>query len=285
MDEKERYKLLARHVRPFLDRVQSLDDPEWIKSSVMTNFALLENYTDTWKQLLRLKSLLPPEEVHAFRETLDKFRSPWTISDHGFVKQLAHWKPATINNRFVDSYKLLAELGRVHFLTSGTLLGFVREGDMLAHDDDMDFGIMLRGDTLEEVVADLFSLKRQLFARGLLPNWQFFPNRCFARLKSDKIHIDLFPSWVMDGKLHCWPHGIVDIKDVLPIATRDTPRGLLNFPARPEKILECAYGEKWRVPDRTYSYPWQRTFRIFGAYGAEYQRQLENNLDLYPGKG
>lgn len=284
MDEKERYKLLAKQVRPVLDQQENLGDVAWLKASIMTNFALLENFPQTWKQLLRLKDILSPAELTTFREQLDEFRHPWTITDHGFGKSLTHWKEETLTGRFDSSYAVLAELGRTHFLTSGTLLGFVREGNVLEHDDDIDFGVMMKGDTLEEVVSDLFDLQRELFEKGLLDNWKFLPTRTFARLKSDKIHIDLFPTWVLDGKLYCWPHGVINIDDVLPIDTRETPRGHLNFPAKSEVILETAYGEDWRVPDHTYTYPWNRTFRIFKDYQAEYKRQLRLNLDLYPGR-
>jgi hypothetical protein len=284
MDEKERYKMLARQVRPVLDEQQNLDDAAWIKASVMTNLALLENFPQTWKQLLRLKELISSEELQDFRKQMFDFREPWTVTDHGFGKTLTHWKEETLTGRFSSSYEVLAGLGREHFLTSGTLLGFVREGNVLEHDDDIDFGVMLKGDTLEEVVADMFSLQRELFNLGVLDSWKFLPTRTFARLKSEKIHIDLFPSWVMDGKLYCWPHGIIEVDDILPIDTRETVRGDLNFPANPEAVLKTAYGESWRVPDKTYTYPWNRTFKVFKDYQAEYKRQLALNMDLYPGQ-
>lgn len=284
MNEKELYKLLAKHVHPIIERHEDKSDVEWLKAAVMTNFALLQNYPHTWKHLLRLKKMLPADELKEFREKIDEFRAPWTISDHGYVKTLTHWKMETLTGRFENSYALLADLGRDHFLTSGTLLGFVREGDVLAHDDDIDFGIMLNGDTLEEVVADLFVLKRELFERKVLENWDLAPNRAFARLKSNKIHIDLFPSFIVDGKLHCWPHGIIEVDDMLPLEVKETKRGPLSFPARPDAVLTAAYGENWRTPDRTYSYPWDRTLKIFEDYHAEYRRQLADNLDLYPGR-
>jgi hypothetical protein len=284
MDEKERYRLLAQLVRPLVNQHQNLADAEWLKASIMTNLALLENAIETWKQLLRLKGILKPEEFAVFREQLFKFRDPWTITEHGYKKSLTHWQESTLTGRFESSYALLAELGRTHFLTSGTLLGFVREGNVLEHDDDIDFNVMIKGDTLEEVVSDMFDFQRELFKKGVLDNWEFLPTRTFARLKSEKIHIDLFPSWIMDGKLYCWPHGIINIDDILPVSAQETPRGHLNFPARPEAVLECAYGDSWRVPDTTYSYPWNRTFKVFKDYQAEYKRQLADNLDIYPGR-
>ncbi len=55
----------------------------------------------------------------------------------------------------------------------------------------------------------------------------------------------------------------------------------LNFAANPEPITSCAYGAGWRGPDKVYSYPWDKTERVFRSYNVEYERQLTLNMVIY----
>ena len=47
----------------------------------------------------------------------------------------------------------LEELGRPTYISYGTLLGLVRDGRLIAHDDDVDLAVVLAGATITDVVA------------------------------------------------------------------------------------------------------------------------------------
>jgi hypothetical protein len=142
----------------------------------------------------------------------------------------------------LDLHRELEPLGVQPFLISGTLLGYVREGDFIPWDKDIDLGVLsqeIASSDLEAAVASWprFTAKRLDWTDRL-------------RIDHDNgIKIDVFPHYP-DGPDRVWHDGT---------ATRwwNTPFGLrtVSFlgvdqavPDDPERYLEENYGD-WRTPD------------------------------------
>ncbi len=62
---------------------------------------------------------------------------------------------------------LLAKEGLEVFANSGTLLGLVREGAFLEHDNDIDLGLILKAQTEEDAAKEWITLCDKLIGKGI----------------------------------------------------------------------------------------------------------------------
>jgi hypothetical protein len=144
------------------------------------------------------------------------------------------------------------------FLAYGSLLGAVREGGLIGHDNDADLGYVSRHDHPAEAVAESFRLQRALVERG-------FPVTRYSGMgiRVDVTEpdggtrgLDVFGGFMRDGHLYLmgevgapferdwvWPLGEVGFEG------RSFPA-----PARPERLLEAMYGPTWRTADPAYKF-------------------------------
>jgi len=138
-----------------------------------------------------------------------------------------------------DINRVLRANGMKPFLVSGTLLGRIREGQLLAHDNDIDIGLM---DDVDENTA-----ARVLGASGY---FHLLPRRvgdCLRVKHLNGIAIDVFLHYTDNGTV--W-HGGTKAR------WYNTPFGLTEttflgerfwIPDAPERYLEENYGD-WRTP-------------------------------------
>jgi len=137
------------------------------------------------------------------------------------------------------------------FLAAGTLLGFIRQGGPLAHDRDIDIGLM-RANTDAAGPVDLIRAHPDLIlSRSARPGDRY------VGLTVDGIATDVF---IFD--LH--PNGFVCGFSDLPgdIQWRHQPFGLrqvrfgehvFRIPDPPAPYLAECYGPDWQVPDRGFA--------------------------------
>ena len=154
----------------------------------------------------------------------------------------------------IDFTECLNEAQSTWWLSDGTLLGAIREGDFISYDNDIDIGIM--ADTFTPRVLQLLVKKgfTIVFSHGLPEEGLEFT------LKRDETYVDLFLYYPRDKKLYhsCYIHRLKFVR-----AQRidfEYPKfdefvkykflgHLFNVPKDPEKHLEIEYGPGWRIPD------------------------------------
>lgn len=182
------------------------------------------------------------------------------------------------------------------YIVGGTLLGIIRNGAMLPHDDDIDLAFL----SDEWHPADLgrvsYEMERQLVDAGYT-----VVRHSLAQLEivffdsTGEIdhYIDIFTGFFRDG-LYCQPFALrgpeVTREDLVPTRILTVNGVDLPAPANPEAWLRYAYGENWRVPDPTFKfvvptgtkYRFNSWFGIFnrGRYFWEklYQGRLTSEL-------
>jgi hypothetical protein len=158
-----------------------------------------------------------------------------------------------------DVHAVLNEIGLTHFLIDGTLLGAVREGDFIAHDTDIDLGVLFE----EWEARTVFDLTHRLNQKRLVLNHQFgdFDHHFELSFHRDGIKIDLF-FYRRDGEyriFHAFKNGARHMPTDL--ITYEYPAALIEnlkplafhgesypAPTDPVAVLECKYGPNWRTP-------------------------------------
>lgn len=184
------------------------------------------------------------------------------LTRHGFspVGKLSR-NPELFLEHLAQVVDILSDMGREPVLAYGTLLGAVRDGGFIAHDDDVDVLYRSPGHDRDSVVSDLARVRGQLQSLGyrvdsLLPNnlnMHVFHPRTGALM-------DIFPCWIqgeglmlhMEGmKLRPIRSGIVYPRGAATLHGRAFPA-----PADPAAFLEERYGPGWTVSDPFFEWPW-----------------------------
>lgn len=150
--------------------------------------------------------------------------------------------------------KFLEDLKVPYFLSVGTLLGIIRDGELLPHDKDADLGI--GWDVDREWLITQLEESEEFSINGTRPEaskaeWNFSVVR-----KGTPIAVDFFfhkpdgDHWLMgfDAAPSPW---LIRFKQ-RPLTTVNYKGHLLPIPENPEGYLEEVYGPDWRIPMPSY---------------------------------
>ncbi|MCK4311232.1 MAG: LicD family protein [Candidatus Cloacimonetes bacterium] len=153
--------------------------------------------------------------------------------------------------------KILEKNNIPYWLDEGTLLGIIRDGDLLPWDHDADMGIP--GEYAEKVwkirhkFFPVFVVKRKMTSSLWLPG-RFRSLKLktpFERLFQINFHIDLFCKYKVEDRMH-WiimnalKHSESKFFDNLDTINWEERK--VKIPSHVEEYLELNYGN-WRVPD------------------------------------
>ena len=207
------------------------------------------------------------DKFAAFEGLVQQCLAPGGLTQHGYDQQtFAQIDHATVWEQVSHHLGALSDQGYRVFLNSGTLLGVVRDGKLIDHDDDIDLGIVLRARSSIGAAREWSELQERLIALDLFdPNDQETPE--IYRLKpAGNTKIDLFPAWAEKGNFFVYPHTYGDLasSEVLPL--RICERSGHPLPAKPEMMLNVNYGTGWKVPDPLFKFPWNAANARFAPF-------------------
>ena len=155
---------------------------------------------------------------------------------------------------------LLSEHNIEYFLHYGTLLGAVREGDLLEMDDDIDIGINVRDrDKLLQILPEHFPS----FQVGEWPNESpYFLQSC-REIGDEKTYIDFYlydsdinenyiiDRWNYYGRWAEPNYHVMIPKDIIyPIEQKTFRWGESAMPAKAVETVEYLFGDRWMHPAR-----------------------------------
>lgn len=158
--------------------------------------------------------------------------------------------------RVVDA---LETLGMEPFVTGGTLLGAVRSGGFLPHDDDADVGYLSQAHGPWDVVLESLGLERALTRAGfdVRPHSRSHLQVLFSDESGRVDHyVDLFPGFTI-GDRYCQPIAVRTRAEglaILPRTTVELEGVAMPSVADPETWLARCYGPGWRVPDPSFRF-------------------------------
>ena len=153
---------------------------------------------------------------------------------------------------------LLHGQGLEAFPAYGTLLGAVREGTFLGHDNDADVGYVSRHTHPIDVIRESHRVQRAVERQGYATS-----RHSGGAIKIDVPDadgsvrgLDVFGGFFAEGHLallgEIWaPY---DREWIFPLGTVTLDGRELPAPADPERLLAATYGPGWRVPDPAFQY-------------------------------
>jgi SAM-dependent methyltransferase len=164
----------------------------------------------------------------------------------------------------------LRRAGVQPFLAYGTLLGAVREGEVLGHDSDADLGYVSSHSCPVDVARESFEVQRRLAAEG----WEIsrYSGASFkiSVTEADVTRgLDVFGGFLDGGRLHLMGEIGTDFERewLYPLGTAQLHGRPMPVPAQPEKLLEVTYGSRWRTPDPAFRFTTpERTIRAFNDW-------------------
>jgi len=162
----------------------------------------------------------------------------------------------------------LAELGLTAVPAYGTLLGFLREGTLIDHDDDLDVVVLSECSDAESMMTWRSEIVEQLSAET---DWKIYdPNLpgknipVGLHVDGEYVHCDLFPSFVSGENVHVLHEnlgGLQPIDAAFFEGERTVTIEDLDFtiPEGSEDLLAWWYGD-WRTPNPGYrlAFAWEK---------------------------
>jgi len=241
-----------------------------LKMTALCHFNLLENIDKEIKQSKDKEDI-----QNLIAEAISITHGPgYALTSHGVFKTIygqftSDYLPVIIDVFNEFSEKLSKGFGIDSFITSGTLLGLVREGAFIPHDDDFDLAYVSRESFLPNVLLERKDLLK--FIRSL-PDFKAVEctgahfHVYFNGRGAQPFRFDLFTAWVdKDGYFNEYPlrPEILAATEVLPLAKASFYEGEVAIPRNAEAFLELNYGSDWRIPNPLFHFPWGLTAKFY----------------------
>ncbi len=146
--------------------------------------------------------------------------------------------------------------GLVAFPHYGTLLGLVREGKFIDHDDDVDLSIAIYDSSLIKIVDKYYDIVESLIDEGhrvdLIETGQIH----FREKGSTGPLLDIFLTWGTNEFEFNTYFGVVgNLSSPLSFKDAELEGQKVKIPTLAEEVVELTFGPNWKTPDS--SFVWQ----------------------------
>ncbi len=200
----------------------------------------------------------------SFFERVKQTLHPDYITPHGYNRTFGEKAGDDIFSKLDAELEPVIRLGKPIILYAGALLGLVREGGLIGHDDDVDFAVHLGESTLEGVAEKWIDYQRELLANECLDTNSLKRNIPIFKVKNNLgIDIDLFPAWTENGRFSVYPYSLNDLPESAIFPLKSLNGGEIMLPQDAPALLAQSYGENWRIPDPLFHFRWRTARRKF----------------------
>ncbi len=252
-----------------IEHLGESETPEGIEAAILLGYFLKQNAKKTFMLLAKYREYCQETSgavyFESFRERCELLVSPRTLTPHGYRIPIGTGNTTILTEGIILIERAMKKIGYDIFINSGTLLGVIRSGAFIPHDDDVDFGVLLHASDAASAAAEWIELKNTLESNGLLKNVGWLG----GILKTHKIGtftVDFFPAWVEGGTVFVYPHtaGDLVLDDLFPLRVSDDLG--LPIPNKPEKMLAVNYGPDWRTPDPLFKFNFGKHRKKFAPF-------------------
>ncbi|WP_380056184.1 hypothetical protein ACFE33_01960 [Falsihalocynthiibacter sp. SS001] len=244
---------------------------EWLEAVVLVQITKRIKPTRTLGMMNHLSKLRTRQgNQQAFTEfsnMVNAYLSPFRVTAHGYKED--YFSDAN-NDIALDSIGDLVQrfraIGYEVILNSGTLLGVVRDGRLIEHDDDVDLAVLLRSKNRTDAAREWVALLSELERLNLLGDTDSGQNEIYKLRRIGEFEVDLFPCWIEDEKVYIYPHthGEIGVSSLVPTQACSTTGH--PIPADPRSFLTQNYGANWSTPDPYFIFPWRKQKRLFQKF-------------------
>ena len=276
----QRTRRRMRLLNDAFDRVPvDFSNADWLESAIILCAIERIKANRTHDKLGRLARIRAhqgrPEAFDAFVDEISGKHGIRLPTFHGYKQTFAERDTTAVLTQLGALMDRLKGLGLTVFANSGTLLGLVRDGRLIGHDDDVDLAVILKAKTQETAAVEWAALRDRIRELGLLANDDHKTPAAVIKLtRIDGVEVDLFPAWIdSKSQVFVYPHTKGDLPraGLLPLA--DGPAPGLRFPRDPRAMLALNYGAGWEKPDPTFRFPWDEAARVFAPFLATLKEQ------------
>jgi hypothetical protein len=186
---------------------------------------------------------------------------------------------------------LIADLrgtGVEPFICYGTLLGLVRDGRLIAHDDDADLGYLSAHENPADIVAESYAIERALLERGhsVIRHSAGHLQLHFQAEGLPDHYLDVFTACRVEGRTYlCFQVGDedLDLSDRVELAVDGH---VFPAPADAERLLMATYGPGWSTPDPSFTFTTPPSVRSrLSTWFGEFNVQRDYWQDFYSSEG
>lgn len=248
---------------------------EWVMAVLMLNGLSKKKANITFNWLNRLGARMAENnrsaEFDNFVARLQTMMHPITIGSHGYLRSLASMDGGSVAAQVGELIGKINSWGYQCFINSGTLLGAVRDGRFIGHDDDVDLAVVLPGHETRDVALRWIELVERFRHEGMLDLASHGKSGLpIAKISiASGVGLDIFPAWIdSQDRFFLWPHTFGDIaaEQVFPLGSVNLHGRPLPAPAQPEAMLVLNYGPNWQTPDPTFIFPWRAARKKFRSF-------------------
>jgi hypothetical protein len=184
------------------------------------------------------------------------------INAHGLKRTFRFWTASEKKAYLEGTQALMVSLSGLSAhvcLGFGAVLGWVRDQDLIAHDDDLDIIAAFDACEVKDLGSALELTRRALEDQGHQVLGTFF-SHLWVRTPGGH-RADVFVGLIEEGgALSFYPSARRSLRlaDIAPVAQASLYGVSIPVPADCESYLERTYGQGWRQPDIRFAHPWDR---------------------------
>ena len=266
VSNKDYHRMLAK-----VEKCRDLKDFEWLQAWILLHCATRKKAFPTQKIISKFSRMSRRKgQVEAYQSFLTYVVDDLKLflpNGSSYTESFRTADMDAVVEGCAEVVDLLAKEGLEVFANSGTLLGLVREGAFLEHDNDIDLAVILEAQTEEDAAKEWITLCDKLIAKGIAQSRSEWSK---VTLKLDAISgfgVDLFPAWISaEDDVYVYPHtyGNLTRSQVFPFKTHgDTG---LKMPSDSKAMVASNYGEDWRIPNEGWTFGWPAANEKFSGF-------------------